>query len=96
MEIENRIKELEDELEKTRSELNETKERLKSYTAPKRSKKFYELHKDEIKQKAKDYRIKTNYTVPKEKKQEYNRVAYLNRKAKQEASTVELADGAPI
>jgi hypothetical protein len=96
MDIENRIKELEDELEKTRIELNETKERLKSYTAPKRSKKFYELHKDEIKQKAKDYRINTNYKVPKEKKQEYNRAAYLNRKAKQEVSTVELTDGTNI
>ena len=96
MEIENRMKELEDELEKTRNELNETKERLKSYTAPKRSKKFYELHKDEIKQKAKDYRINTNYTVPKEKKREYNRVAYLNKKAKQEVSTVELTDNSNV
>ncbi len=96
MEIENRIKELEDELEKTRNELNETKERLRNYTAPKRSKKFYELHKDEIKQKVKEYRLKTNYTVSKEKKQEYNRAAYLNRKAKLEASTAQLADNSNV
>ena len=48
MEYEDKIKELEDELEKTKKELNETKEHLKKYTAPSRSKTYYENHKEEI------------------------------------------------
>ena len=47
-ETEIKIKELEYELEKTRKELNETKEHLKKYTAPSRSKTYYENHKEEI------------------------------------------------
>ena len=48
MEYEDKIKQLEDELETTRQELNETKEHLKKYTAPERSKTFYENHKIDI------------------------------------------------
>jgi hypothetical protein len=69
------------ELEKENAEL---KERLKNYTAPKRSKKFYENHKSEILIKNKEYKEKTNYNVnlSQEKKKEYARQAYLNQKAK--------------
>lgn len=62
------------------------REKLKNYTAPKRSKKFYEVHKDEILQKNKEYKEKTKYysNLSQEKKREYARTAYLNKKAKLE------------
>lgn len=69
------------ELEK---EIFDLKEKLKNYTAPKRSKKFYENHKEDIIQKNKEYKEKTNYynNLSQEKKKEYARQAYLNKKAK--------------
>ena len=84
METENKIKELEDELEKTKNELIETKEHLKKYTAPERSKTFYENHKIDILQKNKEYKEKTNYyaNLSSEKKKEYAKKAYLNKKEK--------------
>ena len=84
METDIKIKELEDELEKTKKELIETKEHLKKYTAPERSKTFYENHKIDILQKNKDYKEKTNYyaNLSSEKKKEYSRRAYLNKKEK--------------
>ena len=57
-------------------ELNETKEHLKKYTAPIRSKIYYENHKDEINNKSKQ---NPNY---KEKRKEYNKISYLRRKEK--------------
>jgi hypothetical protein len=50
----NKIKELEDEN-------TLLKEKLKNYTAPKRSKTFYENHKEDVLQKNKEYKEKTNY-----------------------------------
>ena len=84
METDNKIKELEDELEKTKKELIETKDHLKKYTAPERSKTFYENHKIDILQKNKEYKEKTNYyaNLSSEKKKEYARKAYLNKKEK--------------
>jgi hypothetical protein len=60
------------------------KEKLKNYTAPSRSKKFYENHKEAIQQKNKEYKEKTNYytNLSSEKKKEYARTAYLNKKEK--------------
>ena len=60
------------------------KKKLKKYTAPTRSKKFYENHKEEIQQKNKEYKEKTNYytNLSPEKKKEYARTAYLNKKEK--------------
>jgi hypothetical protein len=65
-------------------ENNELKKKLKTYTAPKRSKTYYENHKDEIIKKVKEYKEKTNYVyeVSPEKKKEYARTAYLNKKEK--------------
>ncbi len=65
-------------------ELEETKEHLKKYTAPSNMKKYYENHKEEIKNKVKEYKNKTNYyeNLSVEKKKEYARRAYLNKKAK--------------
>ena len=75
---------LKTELEKTKNELIETKEHLKKYTAPERSKTFYENHKTDILQKNKEYKEKTNYyaNLSSEKKKEYARKAYLNKKEK--------------
>ena len=70
------------------------KEKLKNYTAPKRSKKFYETHKEEIKEKVREYKKKTNYNsnIPKEKKQEYNKRAYLKKKEKIEENKNEIKE----
>jgi hypothetical protein len=76
-EYQQKIKLLEDEVQ-------QLKEKLKNYTAPKRSKTFYENHKEEINQKNKEYKEKTNYygNLSAEKKKEYARRAYLNKKEK--------------
>jgi len=58
----------------------ELKENLKKYTSPNRNKKYYENHKDEIKQKIKEYNIQNNIVVSSEKRKEYNKKAYLKRK----------------
>ena len=75
---------LKEELEKTKNELIETKEHLKKYTAPSNMKKYYENHKEEIKQKVKEYKEKTNYVVPKDVIKERNKRAYQKRKEKLE------------
>jgi hypothetical protein len=73
-----------------KDEIDLLKEKLKNYTAPKRSKKFYETHKEEIKQKVREYKEKTNYNsnIPKEKKKEYNKRAYLKKKEKKEDNEI--------
>jgi phage terminase large subunit len=70
--------------EKILIENDELKKKLKSYTAPKRSKTFYENHKDEIIQKVKEYKEKTGYKSPRTPEQikEYNKRAYEKRKLK--------------
>jgi hypothetical protein len=80
----NKIKLLKEENMKLRNELNETKEHLKKYTCPLRNKTYYEENKEKHKQQVKEYREKTNYVyeVPPEKKREYARRAYLNKKEK--------------
>ena len=45
-----------EENKKLKDELNETKEHLKKYTAPKRSKTYYENHKDEIIKRVKEHK----------------------------------------
>lgn len=62
----------------------ELKTKLKKYTAPERNKVYYENHKEDIKKKTKEYKERTNYIyeVPPEKKKEYARTAYLNKKEK--------------
>jgi hypothetical protein len=73
-----------DYIKKLEEEVETLKNKLKSYTAPSRSKIYYEKHKEQIKQKVKEYKEKTNYIyeVPPEKKKEYARTAYLNKKEK--------------
>ena len=81
-----------------KNEIETLKEKIKNYTAPKRSKKFYETHKEEIKQKVREYKEKTNYNIniPKEKKQEYNKRAYLKKKEQIENNKNEIKDNENI
>jgi hypothetical protein len=70
------ISKLEEQVKQLTQELNDTKEHLKKYTAPSRSKTFYENHKEELLEKMK------KYTPTPEKIKEKNRKAYLKRKEK--------------
>lgn len=79
-----KIKNYEDRILCLENELNTTKEHLKKYTAPSNMKKYYENHKEEIKQKVKEYKEKTNYIVPKDVIKERNKRAYQKRKEKLE------------
>lgn len=77
---------LKEELEKTKNELKETKEHLKKYTSPSNMKKYYQTHKEQIIKKVKEYKEKNNYTpnIDKEKRKEYNKLAYQKLKEKLE------------
>lgn len=81
-----RIKFLEEEIEKLRNELTETKEHLKKYTAPKGNKVYYEKNREKHIKNVMEYRERTNYVYEpsSEKKKQYARTAYLNSKAKKE------------
>lgn len=75
-EILNKNKLLEEKILILENELNKTKEHLKKYTAPTRSKTYYENHKEELINKMKTY-------IPSpDKIKEKNRKAYLKRKEK--------------
>ena len=78
------IKLLKEKNENLLNELNQTKEHLKKYTSPIRNKNYYEENKEKHKQVVKEYKQKVNYnsTLSPEKKKEYARTAYLNKKAK--------------
>ena len=67
---------IDDYIKKIEEENKELKEKLTKYTAPQRNKKYYENHKDVILAKNKEYHVTT------EKKKEYAKIAYLNKKAK--------------
>jgi hypothetical protein len=73
-ELLNKINILEEENNKLKLELTETNEHLKKYTAPKRSKKYYETHKEDLLQK-----MKMN-PIPTDKRKEYNKNYYLKKK----------------
>jgi hypothetical protein len=81
-ELLNKLKITEEDNKRLQDELIKTKEHLKKYTAPSRSKQFYENHKEEIIQKVKNYKKTTNYIVPPEVIKERNKKAYLKRKDK--------------
>lgn len=61
-------------------ELQEIKEKLKKYTAPERNRNFYQNHKEEVLNKNKEY---YKEKVTSEKRKEYARTAYLNKKGKE-------------
>ena len=83
-EIINKNKLLEEENKKLQEELTHIKDHLKKYTAPASRKIYYENNKEEHKQRVKEYKEKTNYSanLSSEKKKEYARRAYLNKKEK--------------
>jgi|TARA_Y100000389_G_C17406928_1_gene488603 hypothetical protein len=89
-ELLSKIKNYEERILYLENELNQTKEHLKKYTAPSNMKKYYENHKEEIKQKVKEYKINTNYVVPKEVIKERNKRAYQKRKEKLEKEKTEI------
>jgi hypothetical protein len=68
------------ELERIKQDLVETKAHLKKYTAPVAKKLYYELNKESIKLKVKEYKETTNYTPTVEQKKTWARTAYLKRK----------------
>lgn len=82
-----RIAELEKQNEQLKSELEETKAHLKRYTAPASSKKYYQEHKEEHKQRVRE--CKKNYQPTAEQKKKWARTAYLNKKAKLEKDKLE-------
>ena len=87
-ELINKLKLYEERILTLEKELQETKEHLKKYTAPSNMKKYYENHKEEIKQKVKEYKEKTNYTVSKDVIKERNKRAYLKRKEKLKSENI--------
>ena len=74
MEQENEM--LKQENEQLKNRVAELEEHLKKYTAPARSKTYYENHKEELLEKMKKYK-----PTPEQIK-EKNRKAYLKRKEK--------------
>ncbi len=77
------IEKLIEENKLLKEKINELTEHLKKYTAPKRNKKFYENHKEEIIKKVMEYKEKNkDKKQDPEKIKEYNRRAYLKRKEK--------------
>ena len=84
MDNEEKIKEMEEKISNLETELQATKEHLKKYTSPIQNKIYYERNKDKHKQMVKKYKENTNYftNLSSEKKKEYARQAYLNKKEK--------------
>ena len=74
------FEEMAEKIKALEAENTQLKEHLKKYTAPVRSKKYYQEHKEELLQK-----MKENPT-PKQKHKEYNRISYLRRKEKLKAA----------
>ena len=81
-ELLNKIKTYEERILCLENELQQTKISLKKYTD--NTKKYYETHKEELKQKVKEYKEKTNYVVSKDVIKERNKRAYQKRKEKLE------------
>ena len=69
------------ENEQFKKENEKLKDHLKKYTTPSRNKIYYENHKEELKEKARDYRKNTNYKPPNyEKRKEYAKKYYQKKK----------------
>ncbi len=78
------------EIEQWGKEIEELREHLKKYTAPTRSKKYYENHKEEIKEKRGEYNKEYCKNLSNEKKAEYNKKYYLKKKEYKENKTKEV------
>ena len=72
-ELLNNINLLQEENNKLKTELEETREHLKKYTSHKRSKIYYEKHKEELLQKMKETPLSSD------KRKEYNKNYYLKK-----------------
>jgi hypothetical protein len=82
MDKDEKIKDMEEHISNLETELQATKEHLKKYTAPASRKVYYERNKEKEKQRAKEYKEKTNYKSTPEQRKEYNRQSYLRKKEK--------------
>ena len=74
------------EIQQLKLKVYELEEHLKKYTNSEGHKRYYEKHKDTVKQKGQNYLQKLKDENPEELK-EYRRTAYLNRKAKSQNTT---------
>jgi len=83
IELKNKIKLLEDEL-------NEVKNKLNIYQST--SKKYYENNKKKIIERVKEYKENYKYTPTEEQKKQWARTAYLNKKAKLEKAKLEQSE----
>ena len=68
------------QLEKQNTELKAQLEKANN-----KNKHYYQTHREDFIQKVREYQEKTNYykNIPPEKKKEYARTAYLNKKEKE-------------
>jgi len=89
--METEIIELKTKLQKEQNEksileekIKKLTEQLQKYTNSKRHIRYYENHKDEVKERAKIYNKKIQEENP-EKVKEWRKTAYQNRKAKLKA-----------
>lgn len=74
------------EVEKLQQEIVLLKEKLKKYTAPDRSKTYYQIHKEEILTKKREASTKQDPIISKERRKEINKRAYQKRKEKNKES----------
>ncbi len=70
------------EVEKLKQEIIILKDKLKKYTAPERSKTYYQAHKEDILIKKKEASTKQDPIQSKERRKEINKKAYQKRKEK--------------
>jgi hypothetical protein len=77
--MENEIQQLQERVKELEDELDKTKEHLKTYTSPLRNKKYYENHKEQILERMKQ---NPQQVVDKEKRKVLNKKAYLKKKEK--------------
>lgn len=65
-----------------KTEIEKIKEKIDKKNEKKRE--YYKTHREEHIQRVQDYQARTNYNqnIPEEKKKEYARTAYLNKKMK--------------
>ena len=75
------IDDLKKQIEELKQQKLELEEKLKKYTNNKQHIKYYENHKDVVKERAKNYLEKINESNP-EKLKEWRHNAYLKRKEK--------------
>jgi hypothetical protein len=80
--MENELENLKLRVAELEAENEKLKKNIENYTL--KNKKYYEENKEVHKQRVKEYKEKTNYyqNLSADKKKEYARTAYLNKKAK--------------